>query len=74
MEPDFRVSCCSDDLLSMPSIEALSGPDGSFRDNSEWEKTNEIWVPRVALFSGTSSEEYLGIIQYWESTGKICMS
>lgn len=68
MEPDFRVSCCTDDLLALPCGEALMNADGSFRNHPDWQKPNEL-VPHIAIFSGLSEAEYFGLVQFWETTG-----
>ena len=49
--------------------EALIDERGHFRENPEWVQPKEL-VPHVAMFSGMNQEEYLGIVQYWETTGK----
>ena len=68
MEPGFPVCSCTDAQLSMSLQEAVTGENGSFRVMHS-ERPLQEKVPRLALLSGLTAEETLGILEYWEHTG-----
>ncbi len=69
IDPDFKVSCCSDALLDSTLEEAVTASDGSFRHDAGWHQ-QAADVPRVAVFSGITRQQALDMADLWHLSGE----
>ncbi|KAK9804733.1 hypothetical protein WJX72_002805 [[Myrmecia] bisecta] len=68
MEPGFVVSCCSSNMLKLEAGAALYTSDGSMREEPY---RQALPPPRVAIFSGLTNAEVVGVIQFWTDATEV---
>ena len=69
IDPDFKVSCCSDAMLDSTLEDALTKSDGSVRHDPGWDPQG-AGVPRVAVFSGITRQQALDMADLWHLSGE----